>query len=133
MLSSALVDVLQQGRQSGGLARAGGTGHQHQPAGPLADFPHHLWQAQLLQAGDTAAQGPQAGGVAALLAVDVDAEAGHPLEPVGAVQLPGLLQLLALVVVQQAENQAIAAFFAEGVLMHGLQGTAETAIGRQSG
>ena len=87
----------------------------------------------MLKAGDAAAQGPQAGGIATLFPVDVDPKAGHAFEPVGAVQLPVLLQLLALVVVEQAEDQAVAAFLGQRRFMHGLQGTTEAAIRRQSG
>lgn len=50
VLLAVLVQVVDHRRQCGGLAAAGGPGHQHQPAGRLGNLPKHFPQSQLLQA-----------------------------------------------------------------------------------
>jgi len=129
VLGPAAVDVIEQGRQGGGLAGACGTGDQDQTPGTAAGFLHHRREFQALETGDAAAQGPQAGGIAAPLPVNVDPEPRDPLQPIGAVQLPGLLQLFALGVVDQRKDQTVAEVFTEPLLAHRLEGSAEAAVG----
>ena len=133
MFGAGLVDVLQQRRQGGGFARTGGSGHQQQAPGFAPHGFHHRGHAQAVEGGNAVAQGPQAGGVGAPLAVHVDPKAGDPLEPIGAVQFPGLLQLLALGVVQQGKDQPVALLLIEHLLPDGPQVAAEAAVGRLTG
>ena len=133
VFAAGVIDVIQQSRQGGGLAGSCWTRHQHQPPGPRAGLQHHRRQVQQFNAGNRAAKGPQAGGIAAFLAVDVHAEACNALEAVGAVQFPGLLQRLALAVVQHREDQLVAVLLGQGAVRHRTQFTAEAAVGRLTG
>ena len=103
VFAAGVIDVIQQCRQGGGLA---------------GSVQHHRRQVQQFNAGNRAAKGPQAGGIAAFLAVDVHAEACNALEAVGAVQFPGLLQRLALAVVQHREDQLVAVLLGQGSVRH---------------
>ena len=88
---------------------------------PLAD-PDHIGQAQLLQAGDAA--WPEAGG-SNLFLVHVDPKAAA-LEPIGAVQLPVLLQLLRWLLLSR---QRLRLQLSSAAGSCWLQGTTEAAIG----
>ena len=133
VLSPVLVDVIEDGGEGGGLARAGGTGHQHQPLGGAADLLHDRWQPQHRQLGNAVAQRPQTGGIGAALAIDIDPEACHALEAVGAVELPGLLQLLALGIVEHREDQPVAGFLIQHLLLDRPELSVEAAVGGQAG
>ena len=133
VLTAAVVDVIQQGRQRRGLAGTGGAGHQHQSPRTPTHLQHHRRKIELFHTGNFAAQGPEAGGIAAPLPVNVDPEAGHPSQAVGAVQLPVLFQGLALAVVQHRENQPVAVLLFERVIRHRSQFTAEPSVGRLAG
>ena len=133
VFAAGVIDVIQQCSQGGGLAGTCGSRDQHQAPRTLAGLDHDRRQVQNLDAGDLAAQGPQAGGITALLPVHVHPETGDASESVGAVQFPGLFEGLALAVVQHREDQPVAVLLFQGFLQHRAQFAAETSVGRLSG
>ena len=129
VFAARVIDVIQQSRQRCGFAGPGGAGHQHHPSRALTHLEHHRRQVQLLHAGNCAAESSEAGGVAPPLPVDVDPEAGYPLQAIGAVQLPGLFEGLSLAVVQHRENQFVAVLLVERLVRHRSQFATETTEG----
>ena len=97
-----LVDVVDDGRQGGRLAVAGGAGDQDQAALQGGDLFQHLGQVQLLEGPRLEGDQAQHGGVAAVLAEDVHPEAGHVGQGERAVVVLDLfLELFAVVVLGQ--------------------------------
>ena len=133
MFSTVFIDVVENGCQGGGLAGSGWSGHQHQSFRRAADLLHDRGQAQGLHVRNGIAKGAQAGGIGAPLPVHIHPKPGNPLESVGAVQLPGLFQLLALGIVEHREDQLVAGLLVESFLVDRPQLSVEPPIGREPG
>ena len=90
------VDLVEHGGERRRLARAGGTGDQHDSAGQACHRPHRRRHAEVLQRVGLAGDDAEGGAHRAALHVGVDAHAGDPRDGVGEVDLLGVLELLAL-------------------------------------
>ncbi|MNE75816.1 hypothetical protein D3C80_1720090 [compost metagenome] len=102
-----VVDVIDHGRQGGGLARTGRARDQHQAAGKLRYLAKHLRRPQIFQGQDCARYGTKHGARAPRLLEGVDPEARHAGHLEGEVHLEILLQLLALVVVHDVVDEGV--------------------------
>ena len=99
-----VVDAVDHGRQGGGFARAGRSGHQHQAALLLADLVDHARQVQFVDGANFRGDDAQHHADVAALLEDVDAEAAQAGHAVGHVELGGLLEFLLLAVGHHAER-----------------------------
>jgi hypothetical protein len=95
----SFVDVVDHRRQSGGLARSGGAGHQHQAARKLRDVLENGRRLQFLQGEHLGRNGPQHHAGAAVLHEGVDPEARQIRDREREVDLQILFVKLALTVV----------------------------------
>jgi hypothetical protein len=105
VLLAALVDLVDHRRQGGRLARAGGTRHQHEAARLLDEVVYRRRQPQLVDALDLGRDEAEGGPDRRALHVSVDSEAAVRGHRVREVDLPVLLQPLALVVRQDPVDQ----------------------------
>jgi hypothetical protein len=101
------VDVVDHGRQGGGLARAGRAGDQHQAAGLLGQAGDHRGQAQLVDGHRPLLDPAQHQLDRAALAEGVHPEPPHAGQRVGEVGLVGPLELLVQVGADQLLEQAL--------------------------
>ena len=91
-----LVEVVDHGRQRGGLARAGGAGHQHQAARLQGQLAKDLGGVELLQRQDLAGNGTEHGRRAAVLVEGIDTKTGQAFDLERKVHFQKLFVLLAL-------------------------------------
>ena len=98
------VDAVDHGRQRGGFARAGRSGHQHQAALLLADLVDDARQVQFLRGANFRRDDAQNHADVAALLEDVDAEAAQARHAIGHIQLGGFLEFLLLAVGHHAER-----------------------------
>jgi hypothetical protein len=101
------VDVVDHGRQGGGLARPGRPGDQHQAAGLLGQAGDHRGQAQLADGHRPLLDPAQHHPDRAALAEGVDPEPAHPGPGVGEVGLVGLVELLVQIGTDQVPEQLL--------------------------
>jgi hypothetical protein len=128
------VDLVDHGRQRGGLARAGGAGDQDQPLGPVRERLHDGGKAEVLERPDLVGQHAHGRRHRAPLQVDVAAEAREPLDAEGEVQLVVLLELLLLDVAQQAVDEPLGLLRAHHVDFHDpLERAIDTELRRRAG
>ena len=92
------VDLVDHGGERGALPGAGGSGDEHEPAGPLGEPGDDGRQAELLEASDVEGDLADHHRDAAALAEHVAAEAGEVLDPEGEVEFVLRLEPLLLVV-----------------------------------
>ena len=86
------VDVLDHGRDGGGLARAGNARNQHQPRVQFGDIVDLRGKGQLLEAHDLPRDAPDGDADVASLAEDVDPEAVAPFQLLRHVDAAELLE-----------------------------------------
>ena len=103
---AAGVDEVDERGQGGGLAAAGGAGHQHQPLPALGQFGERGRQVQRFERRNARGQQPDAGRQRAALVMDVDAEAAEAFAHEAQVHRLLLLQLLQLPRLEQRQHQA---------------------------
>ena len=99
------VDLVDDGGQGGRLARAGRPGDQHEPARLVAEGVQDLGQPEFIDGLDVHRDEPEGRGERPLVEEDVDTEAGLAVQRVGEVDLPVGLELLPLVLVQDAVDE----------------------------
>src|SRR5438128_9588872 len=80
VLMALAVDLVDHRGQRGRLARAGGSGDEHQAARFVADLFDHSREAKLLESEDLVGDLAVDGGGRAALVEDVGPEAGQPLD-----------------------------------------------------
>ena len=97
VLLARVVDLVDHRRQRGGLARAGGAGHEHEAARLARELVDDRRQAELVDRGQPERDQAEGRADRATLVVGVDAEARVAGDRVGEVELPVGLQALALV------------------------------------
>ncbi|MOA20624.1 hypothetical protein D3C78_1410780 [compost metagenome] len=102
-----LVEVVDHGRQRGGLARAGRPGHQHQTAGLEGQVAKDLGCVELFQRQDLAGDGAEHGRRAALLVEGVDAKACQAFDLEREIDLQHLVVDLALDIAHDVVNHGV--------------------------
>ena len=101
------VDLVDDRRQGGRLARAGRTGHEHEPARLRGELVQTRRQAELLERLDVVGDDAERRAERLALEEDVDAEAGDAGDRVGEVELALDLELLLLLGVEHAVEQLL--------------------------
>jgi hypothetical protein len=99
------VDLVDDGRQRRGLARAGRPGDEYEPPGLVAKRVQDLRQRQIVDALDVDRDEPECGAQGALVEKGIDAETRLPVEGVREVYFPVGLQLLTLILVKDAVDK----------------------------
>ena len=99
------IDLVHDGRQRGGLAGAGGSGHQHESARQFAETLDRCGQAQLLEGLDLERDLPDGGRYVAALGENVGPEAREILHAKGEVELAFLFEAFALLLVHDRVGQ----------------------------
>ncbi len=101
------VDLVDHGRQRGGLARSCGTGNQHQAARFVAEFAHHRRQAELVKGLDLKGDQTKDGSGRAALIEHVGAEAGQALQTEREVEFEAFLETVLLRIGHDAVGQLL--------------------------
>ena len=104
----APVDLVDEDGQGGGLAGAGGAGHQHEAVGKLGEVLDGRSDSQKLRRGKLAGNHAQDRFDPVVLNQDVDAKAGQVLDVQGTVELQVAFELGALGVVEAGIDEGLA-------------------------
>ncbi len=107
VLEAAVVHVVDHGRQGGGLAGAGGPGHQHDAAWLVGDILETGRRAQFLQAQDLGGDGTEYRSGAPVVVEGVDTETCQVGDFEGKVRLQEFLVILALLVVHDVVGELV--------------------------
>ena len=102
VMRAGLVDLVDDGGQRGGLARAGRPGDQDEAPRLVTERVEHLGQTQVVDRLDLDGHHPEGRRQSSALEEGVHAKASHAVERVGEVHLPVGLELLALVLGEDA-------------------------------
>ena len=132
VLFAIVVDLVEHRRQRRGLARSGGTGHQHQAARLLtAARPRR--QAELAKAADLVRDQPERRRQRAALVEHVAAEAREALDAEREVDLEVLLELVLLVVGEDRIDHLLGLGRRELLLVERTQHAVDPDLGRRVG
>ncbi len=107
VLVTGFIDVIEHGRQGGGLTGTGGAGHQHNTAGKFADILEHLALPQILHGQNLGGDGSEYRAGPPVLIERVHPEPGHTRHFKGEVCFQKFFKVLTLLVVHDVINQAV--------------------------
>src|SRR5215213_2723169 len=127
------VDLVDHGGEGGRFPAACRACNQDEPARLLGEFFDSTWQPEFTYALYLAWDGTESRANSASLKVDVDPEAGAAWQRVGKVELPLVLQALALVVGEEVVDQVARRVGRQGRIIQRLDLAADPHHGRQSG
>ncbi len=105
VVCAALVDLVDDRRECGGLAGACRAGDQNEPSRLVAEGMQHLGESKLVDGLDVDRDESEGGAQRPSLEEDVHAEARLAVQRVGEVDLPLGLELLPLVLVEDAVDE----------------------------
>ena len=131
-LVALLVDDVDHGGQRGGLARAGGPGHQHQAARFVEQFLGRGRQADLLHRQHLVGNLAQDDAEVALLLEHADAEAGHVAEGKAEVGAAALAHVLDVVLGGDAAHQLLGVLRRQRRAFHPVQDAVHADHGRRA-
>ncbi len=104
VIGAGSIDAIDHGRESGGFARAGCPGDQHQAALLLANAFHDVRKIQLFNRANLRGNYAEHHADVAALLENVDAKTAQARDAVGHVQFRGFLKLLLLTIGHHAER-----------------------------